>query len=266
MPTILSFFGSAVSLTLVQLGGVLGMFFLIGTVLSVLQTKTHQAYHNLFGWYGILWTAWIGTPIHELSHVFFAKVFRHKVHKINLFKPDKKTGSLGHVDHSFDSNSLYQRIGNFFVGSAPLIGGSLALYALLYILVPDGDDVLALFPPVFSWPQSAEQIFLMTKALLTSLPITQWQTWLFLYVSFAIASHLAPSAADRKNMWEGLGYIAGTLLVINIIAVVLSKDITTLILHTTVYTQFLTAMFVWALCLAVIHWLIISVIHALFGR
>lgn len=266
MHPLLAMFSSAISLTLVQLGGLLGGFFLIGTVLSVVQSKTHQAYHALFGWYGILWTAWIGTPIHELSHVFFAKVFRHKVHKINLFKPDKKTGSLGHVDHSFDSNSLYQRIGNFFVGSAPLIGGSMVLYLLLRFMLPNGAEIITRLPQTFSWPESLELIAETMSFLGNSLSFAHWQTWLFIYLAFAISSHLAPSKADRRNMWEGLGYIAGTLLVVNIIAVFLSQDITTYVLHTTVYTQLFTIMFVWTLCLSIIHLAAVSILRLVAGR
>lgn len=266
MHPFVSLFVSAITVTLVQLGGLLGVFFFIGTILSIVQSKTHKGYHAIFGWYGILWTAWIGTPIHELSHVFFAKIFGHNVHKISLFKPNKQTGSLGHIDHSFDSSSLYQRIGNFFVGCAPLIGGSVFLYGLLFFLFPTGKDVITMLPQTLIWPESLHAIINALLFAITSASFLHWQIWLFIYLSLAIASHLAPSKADRKNMWEGLGYIAGALLVVNVIASALSRDVTTLVLGTTKYTQLLVVMFIWALALSILHWLAITVLRIALGK
>ena len=62
-----------------QLIGVFGIFFVFGFVLSRLQRWTSSNYYRSVGWKGILWTAWLGTPIHELSHVFFAWLFRHRI-------------------------------------------------------------------------------------------------------------------------------------------------------------------------------------------
>ena len=73
--------------------------------------------------------AWIGTPVHELSHLIACWIARHQVRDFALFKPNPKTGGLGYVDHSCDANSFYQRtFGNLLISIAPFIGGALALH------------------------------------------------------------------------------------------------------------------------------------------
>ncbi len=47
----------------IQLLGVLGIFFAFGFVLSKIQHLTQRIYLRSTGWKGILWTAWIGTPV-----------------------------------------------------------------------------------------------------------------------------------------------------------------------------------------------------------
>ena len=57
--------------------------------------------------------AWLGCSVHELSHAFFAIIFGHKITEVELFKPDKNGESLGHVSHSYNKKSIYQKTGNF---------------------------------------------------------------------------------------------------------------------------------------------------------
>ncbi|MGO0807158.1 hypothetical protein ACTPEF_24675, partial [Clostridioides difficile] len=42
------------------------------------------------------------------------------------FRPieSKNDGILGYVSHSYKKDNLYQSIGNFFIGIAPIIGGT----------------------------------------------------------------------------------------------------------------------------------------------
>ena len=49
----------------IQITGVLGIFFVFGYVLAKLQEWTQKNYYLSVGWKGILWTDWFGTPIHE---------------------------------------------------------------------------------------------------------------------------------------------------------------------------------------------------------
>src|SRR3989338_10317651 len=136
-----NYFFSLLRVVIIQITGVLGIFFVFGFILAKLQNWTCNLYRQTVGWRGILWTAWIGTPIHEIGHIFFAKLFRHKIEEVNIFRPNEITGNLGHVNHTYSKRSLYQRIGNFFIGAAPMIWGAVILSILLYFLVPNGKEV-----------------------------------------------------------------------------------------------------------------------------
>jgi len=244
-----------VRVTIIQLIGVLGIFFVLGYILAVLQKKTSALYQQAFGWRGILWTAIIGTPVHEIGHVFFAKLFRHKIEHISLFTPNKETGGLGHVDHSYKKSSIYQTVGNFFVGAAPLIFGIAVITLLIYVLLPTGKDLLAthisaresLWSTITTFPHTLTLLF--KKANLVT-----WQFWIFLYISFAISTHIAPSKQDRKGMWKGFFWIILILFFINLAAIFLKTDITTYILRTAVYMHVLISVTLLALLMSVLHY------------
>lgn len=77
-------------------------------------------------------TGIVGTPVHELSHAIMVKLFGMTVVEMALYKPDPQSKSLGYVSYSYRSRSLWHGIGRFFVGIAPLIGGGLAVYGMLW--------------------------------------------------------------------------------------------------------------------------------------
>lgn len=242
--------------TATQLIGLLGIFFVIGYGLSWLQEKTQRLYQRTVGWKGILWTAWIGTPVHELGHVFFAKLFRHKITEVSLFRPNPATGGLGHVNHSYRPYSLYQRIGNFFIGAAPMIMGSIVLLILLYTIVPNGREI---FLPLAHLPDDLSPALLFSALRAVAIPffdpsnLGQWQWWVFLYVSFCVVSHIAPSPQDRKAMWQGLSFLIIILLIVNAIALAFKANLTTTILSLQNYLGLLVGIFLYAMLIAVIH-------------
>jgi len=252
----IDFFINILKTTLIQVTGILGIFFILGFILSKLQEWTQAKYQRTVGWKGILWTAWIGTPFHEFGHYFFAKLFRHKVRAFRIFEPNQATGELGHVDHSFNKFSLYQKVGNFFIGSAPMIFGSTILALLAYFFLPNGKEV---FLPLRDANNSFISIFTTSKNTLINLfslkNITAWNFWVFLYLSFCISSHLAPSKVDRKGMWSGLLHIILILFLLNIFAVLLKLDITTYILKTNQYLGIFTGFFLYAIIISLLHFI-----------
>ena len=74
--------------------------------------------------------AWLGTPIHELGHALFCVIFRHRITKIEFFKPDPVSGTLGYVEHKWNRHNLWQVLGNFFIGVGPVILGCAVLFAV----------------------------------------------------------------------------------------------------------------------------------------
>ncbi len=240
--------------TVTQLIELFGIFFVAGFVLSKLQTAISRQYARTIGWAGILWTAWIGTPIHELGHVVLATIFRHRIHRISLFQPNPNTGNLGSVEHSFNPKSLYQRIGNFFIGAAPLLFGTLFLTALLLILVPQGKEILEPFAPGASLEAFFVGLVRTFQLLFSVENLRAWHFWLFLYISFCIASHVAPSKEDRRGMWGGFFWIILLLFVLNTIAIGFQKPgLTAWLGNLNHYFGVFVGIFLYTIVLSLIH-------------
>lgn len=248
------FIEDVLRITLIQCVGLFGIFFVLGFLLAHLQKRIHTLYHSSIGWHGILWTAWIGTPIHEIGHIVFAKLFRHEIKEVALFQPNKDTGGLGHVEHGYNPHSIYQQIGNFFVGAAPLIWGTFFLFVLLYFFFPGGKELMS---PLLTNPLSIAQILDTIKRTIfhffTFTNISSWSFWLFLYVSFCVSSHMAPSKMDRQAMWKGFGWIVALLTIVNAIALSLNTDVTSYILSINLYYGILITLLTYAFLISLLH-------------
>lgn len=245
---------------LTQIIGIFGLFFVFGYILSKIQEKTHMLYRQSIGWKGILWTAWIGTPIHELGHIFFAKLFRHRIDQVHLFRPDKRSGALGDVGHRFHADSLYQKIGNFFIGAAPLLFGSLILFILAFFFILDTSVLTSLFRE-----QSATgQIFFGIKTTLAGIfqkeNFGRWQFWILLYISFAVSSHVAPSREDLKGMWHGFAWIILLLIILNAFALLFKFDITEYVLRINGFLGMFIGIFTYATVISLLHLLIAGIV------
>lgn len=78
----------------------------------------------------------LGVAIHELGHAAFAFLFHHKVTHVQLLNFHyAATGNLGSVEHSWNQKSIYQRLGNFFIGLAPFYTCSMAIFLLQKFLL-----------------------------------------------------------------------------------------------------------------------------------
>jgi len=186
-----------------------------------------------------------------------AKVFRHHIDSLSLFRPNFDSGKLGEVVHSYNPRNLYHQIGNFFIGAAPIIGGVIVLSLLFRWLLPNGTELIKNISALnFSDPfKTGQAIIELTKDLFSPVNVQSWRFWLFIYVSFAVSSHLAPSWADQKTMWKGLVWLVLVLLVVNGILGWLKKPLSTDFTYTSL--PFL----VWAFWYAVV----VSLAHAIFS-
>lgn len=84
-----------------------------------------------------IWILAPGTIIHELSHLIICILFGLPINKVVLFHYEPETGSLGHVDYSFNPLSIKDRIGAALSGIAPVIGISVVEYLIYYKLFPN---------------------------------------------------------------------------------------------------------------------------------
>jgi hypothetical protein len=175
------------------------------------ERVTQRRLAERFGWNSVLWTGWLGTPIHELSHVFMCWLFRHRVDEVALFEPDPVSGRLGYVRHSYRRESWFETIGNLFIGIAPLIGGSLALITLLWIFYPEA-AMAGLKTTMIDSSSSLDGLIKQTlqltwqiaKEIFAFKNLFSLRFWLFLYLVLCVGSHMAPSRSDYAGASRGV--------------------------------------------------------------
>ena len=149
-----------------------------------------------------------GVMIHELSHAFFCLVFRHRIVEMKLFSPEED-GTLGYVNHSYNPQSLFQRCGNFFIGTGPIWGGTALLAVLSYFLLPG---------EMTRYNSASEEQFGEFISGLFSVAFwTSWTSWLWLYLTLTICSHITLSCSDLRGAVDGFGMLCGVFLLANVL-------------------------------------------------
>lgn len=190
--------------------------------LTFINRDTKRYLANGLGINSELYLGWFGIFCHELSHLVVALLFGHHIASVRLLKrphPDQLGAdgradlALGYVNHTWNQNSAYQRIGNLFIGIAPIFGCSLVLLALMAGLLPglfQGILTLMTHPLALDWTGFRQAL---------AHPTDRWWRWLIMLV---IAINISVggfdlSAADLSNSRLGLiGFIL-TLVLITVV-------------------------------------------------
>jgi hypothetical protein len=175
-------------------------------IIHLLERTIQKRLAERFGWSSVLWTGWLGTPIHELSHAAMCVLFRHRIDEISLFEPDQQSGRLGYVKHSWRKGNWFEELGNFFIGIAPLIGGCMALFVLMQIFYgpPTSDtDLPALAPAVDYQPWAGDQVMVVVQRVFDPVNFLTLRFWAFMYLVLCIGSHMAPSWSDYRGAGKG---------------------------------------------------------------
>lgn len=149
---------------------------------------------SLLGVKGYVYLTCPGVMVHELSHALFCLLFFHRITEMKLFSPEAD-GTLGYVNHAYNPKNLYQRIGNFFIGTGPVWGGILVIWLISRSFLPSG-----------SWGE-----------LCTASTWSHWQTWLWLYLFLTVSSHITLSAPDLQGATDGAVFIVLLTLVLTIL-------------------------------------------------
>lgn len=154
-----------------------------------------------------------GTVVHEGSHVLACLLFGHRVHRVRWFDPTAADGSLGSVEHSYDTASAYQRAGTIVIGLAPLLAGAAVLLVTARHL---------LGVPFASLVDLAGVASASGTASLAELArVAPWRWLLFAYVSLSVGGSMHLSAADLRGagrgaivltMWLTAALLAGAAL------------------------------------------------------
>jgi hypothetical protein len=218
---------------IVLFGPVLALALLMNFIADFVERRAT----SLIGLSRYLWFfGWLGTSMHELGHLAFCIVFRHKVNEVKLFDLDADSGTLGYVSHSFDPNNFIQKIGNFFIGIGPLIFGSVLIYLITGYLL--GLDISLSTPNLHIHPEregvwasfwvaiKSVSIGVMefSKSLLAWQNLYNWKIYVFLYLVFCIGSSMKLSIADMGGAVEGLVTAFGFLFVINFVTMWILRD------------------------------------------
>lgn len=214
-------------------------------------------------------TSLIGTPVHELSHAIMCILFGHKIDKINLFTGAKdENESLGYVEHSYNPKSVFQSIGGFFIGFAPLIGGASLVLLLMYCLVPsvfkEYCQQLGFIPYISSDFFSVDTykeiwafVLKLQKILFAKANYTNVLWWVFIAMSFSIVMHMDLSTADLKSGLKGFLIICCLIAVFDFVCFFIKKDFVVffsklLMTWATTSIGFMSIVLVFSLCIAVV--------------
>ena len=211
----------------------LGTFISFGLVFGYLEKLNNKFLFEALGRAGILITGFIGTIIHETGHYLMCPIFGHKVVEVKLFRPfeSRNDNVLGYVRHSYDKSSLYQTIGNFFIGIAPLIFGIIVILILLRILLPDSFLLIKDNLMITKYIKSSENLriavilkylvedsFKIIKYIFFSTNVTTLRYWIFLFSMYSIVIHMSLSKADLQGAFSGVTAIFIVIIVITFIA------------------------------------------------
>ncbi len=238
--------------------GIIGVFIVFGFIIEVLNKQSNKAVYRAFGIPGLYLTSFIGTPVHEFGHYIMCKIFRHKVGEVRWFIPSavKTGGVLGYVKHG-RGNSLYQRIGEFFIGIGPLIIGSLSVVLLSRYLLPDTFYSILNMDNI-NFKDVVVSIFSISN-------LKSYKFWIFIILVVSICSHMSLSLADVKN--SSFGVV--TLFVINLIIafIIVTLKIDTTVLNKLLYNyNLICAIFMSIVVLIILFTLFIASIIALIRR
>ena len=162
----------------------------VALVMQLLSNSIRKSLAKIFGIQGYIYLTAPGVMIHEIGHAIFCLIFRHKIVEMKLFSPEED-GTLGYVNHSYNPNSFYQRIGNFFIGTGPIWFGVAVLCLISWLLLPDEMQISDFFSLNF-W--------------------RRWQSYIWLYLALTIASHITLSPPDLAGSVDGGIAIMATAL------------------------------------------------------
>ncbi|MGM9944141.1 MAG: hypothetical protein ACI33M_04310 [Lysinibacillus sp.] len=246
-------------LTFVQLISLFGILIVVGCLIHIIERQSVKFIYKSFGLRGLLVTSWIGTPIHEFGHYLMCKIFNHQVIAVQWFPKDQHASVLGFVEHRYNSRSLYQKIGVFFISIGPLFSGLLALSLLLYVLLPNSFNTFVHFTKSIE-PASLtlENIaliltasFEMISTIFTLDNVTSIRFWTFLLLAACICTHISLSPADLRGAFSGLMTIAIILFTVNSIAIFIGFNTSTFISTLAAYNAYLIGWMGFVLCMSI---------------
>lgn len=188
-----------------QLIAFLGVFVVVGFLIDRMELKRNYWIRSTVGNKGIYATALIGVPVHEMGHALMCVIFGHKVEQIKLVQFGAEDGTMGFVNHSYEPNNMFHRMGLFFIGIAPILMGVVVITLTLFFTLPDTFDK---WIKAVSASGEMSDIFGTAGVLMSSLfsleNLSNPWFYLFMVLSVSIASHMSLSKSDIVGAGSGL--------------------------------------------------------------
>lgn len=161
-------------------------------------------------------TAFIGVPIHEISHAIACLIFGHKINEIKLLQLNG-TSTLGYVNHSYSKGNVYHRIGNLFIGLAPICIGLIFCFLFTKYLFPVMDFTIfnrPIYNELFEIKNFPDMLGFSISNLLSSVDlhiylftVNSGKYFLWLFVISSIMAHIIPSASDFEGVKDGFIFL-----------------------------------------------------------
>ena len=165
---------------------VLLIVFMLGCLMDIICNTITKVLLRLFGYsvanFIMNRLTFIGVIHHELSHALFALITGAKVTKINIFKPNKNSGTLGSVNIVTRGNSIIKSFQLTASAIAPMITGIFTINLLLNISSANGLKLYLIL--------------------------------IIYYLIFSIISHMRMSKQDIKNALKGIPLVSLTIFII----------------------------------------------------
>ena len=163
-------------------------------------------------------TGYIGTPVHELSHALMCLLFGHTITKMKVIHTDRRSKTLGYVEHTYYKTNLYHQIGNYFIGVSPILAGGAVVLLFVWLFMP---EMLAELTREMRSLVGLEDVPRVLgeawEILFEQANFTNVRYWLALLFSVTVVIHMEISSSDIRSGLRGLACLSVMLLVTDLI-------------------------------------------------
>jgi hypothetical protein len=205
--------------------GIIVLFFTL-CIANAMQRFVFRTMASAIGLRPLVYsTGWIGSPVHEFSHLVVLLIFRIKVIAFKPFSPDFKNGHLGYVISAPNPQNPLHSLGFALSGIAPVIGGISLILLLGLVLLPGLDRAISEMAITSIDEETASvhgYLYIVAgttydgiRILIDPKNLGRWQFWVFLYVASCVLCHFAPSSQDMHGIGPGLAVLIALVFIGN---------------------------------------------------
>ncbi len=241
------------------------IIYFCGYFISILNKLFYKLVKNKIVMYA---TGIVGTTIHELSHAVMCKIFFHKIVDMKLYQIDEENHTLGYVKHTYNPKNIYQLLGCYFIGIAPIICGSTIIWFASKFFLPNTFTELNEYINTWSIIQSNgisvnlfiyffDTIIGIFTSIISEISFTNLSI-IFVIITLCIALHMNLSREDIKNSLKSIPLLIGIIILVNLIMFFIFKNL---------YNEFIKIIYIsgsFIICLMVIA-IIFSIIYVIIG-